>query len=135
MITSRSSAFGCDSGRAAAQSILRLNRRVRLVPPTCGLALAFALLTAGALADGAGTSFPRAETLLGAQHDDANWILPAKTYAGNRYTALTQIDKTNVGALGLAWRTDIADDGEQPKVRHPFYRDIRTRGRQPQERQ
>ena len=66
-----------------------------------------------AIADGAGASFPRADTLLSAQQDDANWILPAKTYAGNRYTALTQIDRTNLGALGQAWRTDIAVDGEQ----------------------
>src|SRR5207237_7313887 len=28
-------------------------------------------------------------------------------------TALNQIDKTNVGTLGQAWRTDLADDGEQ----------------------
>src|ERR1700676_716522 len=80
---------------------------------TCCLALVSAFLTVAALADGAGASFPHTDTLLSALHDDANWILPAKTYAGNRYTALTQIDKTNVGSLGVAWRTDIADDGEQ----------------------
>ena len=51
--------------------------------------------------------------LLGAQTDNSNWILPARTYAGNRYTTLTQINKTNVGDLGQIWRTDIADDGEQ----------------------
>jgi alcohol dehydrogenase (cytochrome c) len=58
-------------------------------------------------------SFPAAEMLLEAPHDDANWILPAKTYSGNRYTQLTQIDKTNVGTLGMAWKTSIADDGQQ----------------------
>jgi hypothetical protein len=66
---------------------------------TCCPALVSAFLTVAALADGAGASFPHTDTLLSAQRDDANWILPAKTYAGNRYTALTQIDKTNVGAL------------------------------------
>jgi glucose dehydrogenase len=110
MITSRSKAFGCGGGRGAAHPILRPNRRIRLA---CRLALVFAFPTVAALADGAGASFPRTDTLLNAQLDNANWILPAKTYAGNRYTALTQIDKTNVGALGRAWRTDIADDGEQ----------------------
>jgi len=40
-------------------------------------------------------------------------MLPARTYAGNRYNALTQINRTNVGDLGQTWRTDIADDGEQ----------------------
>ncbi len=54
-----------------------------------------------------------AKTLLNAQHDDANWILPAKTYAGNHFTGLSQIDKTNVGALRVAWKTKLADDGEQ----------------------
>jgi alcohol dehydrogenase (cytochrome c) len=58
-------------------------------------------------------SLPDAETLLNARQDDANWILPAKSYSGNRYTALKQIDKTNVGDLGRAWRTNIADDGQQ----------------------
>jgi hypothetical protein len=53
-------------------------------------------------------SFPAAETLLEAVHDDANWVLPAKTYSGNRYTQLTQIDKTNITTLGMAWRTSIS---------------------------
>src|SRR5579862_4013609 len=77
------------------------------------IAITFALRAAAALAGAAAPTFPRTDTLLAAQRDDANWILPAKTYAGNRYIALTQIDKTNVGSLGMAWRTDIADDGEQ----------------------
>src|ERR1700682_3623965 len=113
MTTSRSNAFGCDGGRGGADPILRPNPRVGRLSLACCPALAFAFLTVAALADGAGASFPRTDSLLSAQLDDANWILPAKTYAGNRYTALTQIDKTNVGALGRAWRTDIADDGEQ----------------------
>jgi alcohol dehydrogenase (cytochrome c) len=50
---------------------------------------------------------------LRAQTDDANWILPARSYAGNRYTPLSQISKTNVGTLNLGWRTDLVDDGEQ----------------------
>jgi alcohol dehydrogenase (cytochrome c) len=56
---------------------------------------------------------PSANALLNAGQDDADWILPAKTYSGNRFTALTQIDKTNVASLRMAWRTNIADDGEQ----------------------
>ncbi len=58
-------------------------------------------------------SFPGTETLLEAPHDDDDWLLPAKTYAGNRYTGLTQIDKVNVGNLRIAWETALADDGEQ----------------------
>jgi alcohol dehydrogenase (cytochrome c) len=77
------------------------------------VSLAFTGVTTAVLAGTAAESSPGIKTLLNAQHDDANWILPAKTYSGNRYTALTQIDKTNVGTLGMAWRTNIADDGEQ----------------------
>jgi alcohol dehydrogenase (cytochrome c) len=58
-------------------------------------------------------NFPGTETLLDAPHDDDDWLLPAKTYAGNRYTGLTQIDKFNVSKLRMAWKTNIADDGEQ----------------------
>jgi len=32
------------------------------------------------------------DALLNAGQDDANWILPAKTYSGNRFTGLRQID-------------------------------------------
>jgi glucose dehydrogenase len=48
-----------------------------------------------------------------AAHDDANWILPAKSYAGNRYTNLAQINPGTVKSLRLTWRTAIEDDGEQ----------------------
>ena len=56
---------------------------------------------------------PTAATLLQASQDDAEWLLPARTYAGNRYTPLTQIDKANVSSLTMAWSTTVADDGEQ----------------------
>jgi alcohol dehydrogenase (cytochrome c) len=56
---------------------------------------------------------PSAATLLNAGSDNADWLLPARTYAGNRYTELGGIDKSNVGALKVAWSTEIADDGEQ----------------------
>ncbi|HEV2644143.1 MAG TPA: PQQ-binding-like beta-propeller repeat protein, partial [Candidatus Elarobacter sp.] len=41
------------------------------------------------------------------------WLLPARTYEGNRYTPLTQITSANVASLGEAWETRIRDDGEQ----------------------
>src|SRR5258708_31012970 len=66
-----------------------------------------------ALAASPAASIPDDKPLLDARLDDAHWTLPAKTYSGNRYTALTQIDKTNVATLGMAWRTTIADDGQQ----------------------
>jgi alcohol dehydrogenase (cytochrome c) len=56
---------------------------------------------------------PDTRALLRAQADNTNWILPASTYAGNRYTTLAQINKTNVGLLSQSWRTNLLDDGEQ----------------------
>ncbi len=112
MIPSRSQTAG-GGGRRAVGATSRSNGRIRpYLPPACFLVLAFAFVTAAERADGAGASSPGSESLLSAQHDDANWILPAKTYSGNRYTSLSQIDKTNLGSLGMAWRTDIADDGD-----------------------
>jgi glucose dehydrogenase len=61
------------------------------------LALACAGATVVALAGSTITDFPGTQSLLNASQDDANWILPAKTYSGNRYTILTQIDKSSVG--------------------------------------
>jgi cytochrome c1 len=87
MITSRSNAFGCDGGRGAAHSILRPNPRIRCLPLACCPALLFASLTAAAFADGAGASFPRTDTLLSAQLDDANWILPY-SLNGTQYVAV-----------------------------------------------
>ena len=114
MIPSRSQTAGSRGGCRAARATARSNGRIKkYLSPACFLGLAFAAATAAERADAAGASSPGSETLLSAQHDDANWILPAKTYSGNRYTSLSQIDKTNVGSLGMAWRTDIADDGEQ----------------------
>jgi hypothetical protein len=48
-------------------------------------AVALAVISAIAAFAIAGDATPRgAAALLDAAHDDANWILPAKTYAGNR---------------------------------------------------
>ena len=56
---------------------------------------------------------PDARTLLSAAQHDDDWLLPGKSYSGNRYTALSQINKSNVSSLHVGWRTSIADDGEQ----------------------
>jgi alcohol dehydrogenase (cytochrome c) len=100
--------------------------RTALLRPQAIVVLALLFLVADALlaifspASAAGhpdrlhtASFPHTETLLEAPHDADDWLLPAKTYAGNRYTGLTQIDKANVGTLRIAWETALADDGEQ----------------------
>lgn len=93
---------------------MRLTVQAPLVPTTpfvhrsLWVLLALPIFAYAAAPDG-----PDARTLLAAQDNNVNWVLPARSYAGNRYTTLTQIDKTNVGNLDQAWRTAIADDGEQ----------------------
>jgi alcohol dehydrogenase (cytochrome c) len=84
----------------------------RRLGPIC-LLLALANVAAPAFAADADAGGPNPGRLLTAREDDANWTLPAKTYAGNRFTALKQIDKGNVAGLSQTWRTAIADDGEQ----------------------
>lgn len=92
----------------ARRRVFNVRRRQRLLclGVLCGC-IALPILSAD---DSTG---PDAGALLRAHNDSANWILPARTYAGNRYTTLAQIDKTNVGSLSAAWRTDLVDDGEQ----------------------
>jgi glucose dehydrogenase len=76
--------------------------------------LALAVVAAIAAFAIAGESAPLDRAaLLAAAHDDGNWILPAKTYAGNRYTNLAQINSGSVKSLRLTWRTAIEGDGEQ----------------------
>jgi alcohol dehydrogenase (cytochrome c) len=64
---------------------------------------------------GGGGSAPSgtAAPLLQAASDGADWLIPGKTYAGNRLTTLTQIDPSNVGTLKKAWVTAVKDDGEE----------------------
>jgi len=80
----------------------------RLVQISC-LVLAFAGVRTTAYGQRGAARSP-SQTLLNAQHDEADWIPPAKTYSGDRFTQFT---KTNVSNLRLVWRTDIADDGRQ----------------------
>ena len=51
--------------------------------------------------------------LLQAGTDGADWLIPGKSYSGNRLTTLTQINPSNVGTLKKAWVTAIKDDGEE----------------------
>lgn len=62
---------------------------------------------------GSPTSRVDSQALLHAAGDDADWIVPGKTYAGNRLTGLAAITKANVSHLHKAWITSLADDGEQ----------------------
>jgi alcohol dehydrogenase (cytochrome c) len=78
---------GCDGGQRAATS------------PSPGAS--------------ASSTFPGAGDLIAAASDDDDWILPAKSYAANRYTGLAQITPQNVSTLAKAWTTELADNGQQ----------------------
>ena len=47
------------------------------------------------------------ETLVSAGEDSLNWITYGRTYSEDRYSPLVQINKGNVGRLGLAWDIDL----------------------------
>jgi alcohol dehydrogenase (cytochrome c) len=78
-----------------------------LVPAVFGLV--------AAVASGAGNAraqtTPSPQEFLNAASDNANWILPAKSYTGNHYTNATQISTTNVSGLQLAWKFTVDDSG------------------------
>jgi hypothetical protein len=65
-------------------------RNTRPLIRACRLTLAVVGLGAATMgfASNAAQPLPVAESLLKAAQNDADWLLPAKTYSGNRYTAL-----------------------------------------------
>jgi alcohol dehydrogenase (cytochrome c) len=75
--------------------------------------LAIALLLSVPACSGGNKASPDAATLLQASSDDANWIVPGKTYDGNRVTGLDEISPANVAQLKKAWITTVKDDGEE----------------------
>ena len=56
-------------------------------------------------------SSPTTEDFVNAGQDAANWILPAKSYSGNRYSTLGGVTPDNVGQLKHAWTFQVSDDG------------------------
>jgi len=76
--------------------------------------LAVAILTLEACSGrGASSSSPTSNELLRAGSNDADWIIPGKTYAGNRVTGLDEISPANVKQLKKVWVTTVRDDGEE----------------------
>ncbi len=58
-----------------------------------------------------GGSIPAAQDFAHAAADNADWVLPAKSYSGNRYVTSTQITPQNVSGLKPAWTFKMSDDG------------------------
>jgi alcohol dehydrogenase (cytochrome c) len=54
---------------------------------------------------------PTASDYTAAADDKANWVLPAKSYTGNRYVTSTQITPESASKLKTAWTFQMSDDG------------------------
>ncbi|MEX6506768.1 PQQ-dependent dehydrogenase, methanol/ethanol family [Jiella sp. M17.18] len=76
------------------------------------------LLPTGALAQGGGSSGQAASgtDLQSLSRDPAQWVMPAKNYAGTRYSELDQINADNVGKLQLAWTFSNGVDRGQESI-------------------
>ena len=61
----------------------------------------------------ASNSASDSSALLAAGSNDANWLVPGKSYAGNRVTGLVEITPANVSQLKKAWVTSVKDNGEE----------------------
>lgn len=82
--------------------------------PSNAVAAASVILVLAACSGANGGNAPSdSAALLGAGSNDANWVIPGKTYAGNRVTGLDEITPANVGQLKKAWITSVKDDGEE----------------------
>jgi len=62
---------------------------------------------AGPAGVGAQSAWPNAGGYAAADTDSANWILPARSYSGNRYLSGGQITAANVGTLKKAWTASV----------------------------
>ena len=62
-----------------------------------------AILAVPGLSLGQTASGPSTQTLLTAQTDSANWVLPAHSYSGNRQVDESEIGPQNVDQMKVAW--------------------------------
>lgn len=79
----------------------------------CLRMLAPAVMLGGLIA-GATAATPAADSLavdggriIAADNEPGNWIAHGRNYAEDRYSPLDQINRDNIGELGLAWFTDL----------------------------
>ena len=67
------------------------------------LLIGFAIVAAGGGALAQTARGPSTENLLKADNDSANWILPARSYSGNRQVEESEIGPQNVDQMKVAW--------------------------------
>ncbi|HEX5327279.1 MAG TPA: PQQ-binding-like beta-propeller repeat protein, partial [Acetobacteraceae bacterium] len=96
-------AFGLGLGPVLAQTTSSARPNTTTTPG--------ATAAANASAASGESSTPSPQEFLNAAGDNANWILPAKSYTGNHYTNATQINPGNVSGLHLAWTFHVDDSG------------------------
>ncbi len=65
----------------------------------------------GAATQGMAMNTPSPQDFVNAAADNADWILPAKSYTGNHYSGATEITPENVRGLTLAWKFQMDDSG------------------------
>jgi alcohol dehydrogenase (cytochrome c) len=67
------------------------------------LLIGFAILAAGGGALAQAARGPSTENLLKADSDSTNWMLPARSYSGNREVEESEIGPQNLNQLKVAW--------------------------------
>ncbi|HZD89429.1 MAG TPA: PQQ-binding-like beta-propeller repeat protein, partial [Pseudolabrys sp.] len=66
---------------------------------------------ASASSSGSSGAGPSSQTLLKAESDSSNWILPAGNYSGNRQVQESEITPDNVGNMQVAWTFKVPEKG------------------------
>jgi quinohemoprotein ethanol dehydrogenase len=73
----------------------------------CALIAAGAGVALSAPAHPPGPAAVDSKRLMGAPAEPGQWLSDGRTYSAQRFSPLTQIDKSNVSKLGLAWYADL----------------------------
>src|SRR5215475_4951178 len=73
---------------------------------------ASALLSAPCAFAAERTFVPVSDTML-ANPDPADWLMVSRTYNENRFSPLTQINKTNVSQLRMAWSRGLPNGTQE----------------------
>jgi len=81
------------------------------------LAVAIAGITlSAAVASAAVGNAPTRDDYVQAGQKDGYWLLPARSYSGNRYIANNQINRDDVGQLKRVWKFKVPDEGPMEGV-------------------
>ena len=85
------------------------HKAIRLSLGVAAFAVAATLVISPARVRSA-AGWPNAATIASAGSDNSSWLLPARTYSGNRYVEMPQVTPQNVATLKKAWKFKLDDD-------------------------